>query len=44
MGKSKEALELYKEIKEKYPNTQIGYQMDKNINRIEVQPNDFSTK
>lgn len=44
MGKTKEAIEIYKDIKEKYPNTQIGYQVDKYLNKLEVQPNDFSTK
>jgi hypothetical protein len=37
MGKSSEALELYKELKEKYPKTEKGYQADKFINRLSVQ-------
>ncbi|MFN5692794.1 MAG: tetratricopeptide repeat protein [Bacteroidota bacterium] len=37
MGKTSEALELYKELKEKYPKTEKGYQADKYINRLSVQ-------
>ena len=36
-----EAVSLYKEILAKYPKTTVGYQADKNLNRIQVQPNDF---
>lgn len=37
MGKNSEALELYKELKEKYPKTEKGYQADKYINRQSIQ-------
>lgn len=43
MNKNKEALELYKTIKEKYPNTDKGYQIDKFIYRLSIEKNDFST-
>ena len=43
-GKTKEALELYKQIKEKYPNTEKGFMADKYIYRLSVQPNEFSVK
>ncbi len=42
MSKNKEALEIYKEIKAKYPNTDKGYQVDKNIYHLSVEKNDFS--
>ncbi len=44
MGKNSEALDLYKELKEKYPNTQRGYSADKYIYRLSIIPNDFSVK
>ena len=44
LGKNSEALELYKELKEKYPNTQRGYSADKYIYRLSIIPNDFSVK
>lgn len=44
MGKTAEAIELYKQLKEKYPATERGYGADKYINRLSVQPNDFSIK
>ena len=44
MGKTTEAIELYKQLKEKYPTTERGYGADKYINRLSVQPNDFSVK
>jgi tetratricopeptide (TPR) repeat protein len=44
LGKNSEALELYKELKEKYPNTQRGYSADKYIYRLSIIPNDFSAK
>jgi tetratricopeptide (TPR) repeat protein len=39
-GKNKEALDLYKEIKAKYPNAKRD--IDKNIYRLSIEPNDFS--
>jgi len=42
LGKNKEALDMYKEIKEKYSGTQRGSQVDKYIYRLSVEPNDFS--
>jgi len=38
-GKPKEALELYKEIKEKFPRTDKGFQADKYINRLSIEKN-----
>lgn len=38
-GKTKEALELYKQIKEKFPKTDKGFQADKYINRLIVEKN-----
>lgn len=43
-GKSKEAVELYKSVKEKFPNTARGAQADKYIFRLSVEPNDLSVK
>lgn len=42
LGKNKEALDMYKEIKEKYSGTQRGGQIDKYIYRLSVEPNDLS--
>ena len=42
IGKNKEALELYKEIKAKYPKTEKGAQADKYIYRLSVEKNDLS--
>ena len=44
LGKTKDALELYKEIKSKFPNTDKGFQADKYIYRLSVEKNDFSIK
>jgi len=44
LGKNSEAIELYKELKEKYPNTQRGFAADKYIYRLSVVPNEFSAK
>jgi len=44
MGKTKEAVEVYKELKEKFPQTEKGYQADKNIYRLSIDTNDFSAK
>lgn len=38
-GKTKEAIELYKELKDKFPKTDKGYQADKYINRLSVEKN-----
>lgn len=42
LGKNSEALELYKQLKQKYPNTQRGFAADKYIYRLSIVPNDFS--
>jgi len=44
LGKNNEALELYKELKVKYPNTERGFSADKYIYRLSIVPNDFSAK
>ncbi len=44
VGKTTEALDLYKELKEKFPNTNRGFAADKYIYRLSIVPNDFSTK
>ena len=44
LGKNSEALDLYKELKEKYPNTNRGFSADKYIYRLSIVPNDFSSK
>lgn len=44
MGKNSEAVALYKELKEKYPQSERGYQADKYIYRLSIEPNDFSSK
>ncbi len=41
-GKTKDALELYKEIKAKYPKTEKGSQIDKYIYRLSIEKNDLS--
>ena len=38
-GKTKEALGLYKEIKEKFPKTDKGFQADKYIYRLSTEKN-----
>ncbi|OIR07520.1 tetratricopeptide repeat protein [mine drainage metagenome] len=43
LGKTKDALDLYKEIKEKYPTTDKGFQADKYIYRLSVEKNDLGT-
>lgn len=43
-SKTKDAVELFKKIKEKYPNTERGRQIEKDIYRLSIEPNDFSTK
>jgi len=44
LGKNSEALELYKQLKAKYPNTERGFSADKYIYRLSIVPNDFSAK
>jgi len=44
LGKTKDALELYKELKEKFPKTDKGFQADKYIYRLSVEKNDLSVK
>ncbi len=43
-GKTKEALELYKEIKAKYPKTDKGFQADKYIYRLNIEKNDLTAQ
>ena len=42
LGKTKEAVELYKEIKAKYPKTDRAFQSDKYIYRLSAEKNDLS--
>jgi hypothetical protein len=44
MGKTKEAVDTYKELKEKFPRTEKGYGAEKYIYRLSVEPNEFSVK
>jgi tetratricopeptide (TPR) repeat protein len=44
MGKNKEAVEVYKEIRDKFPKTEKGFSIDKYIYRLSVEKNDFSVK
>jgi tetratricopeptide (TPR) repeat protein len=39
-GKTKEAISLYKELKEQFPKTEKGFQADKYINRLSIEKND----
>ncbi|RFM25858.1 tetratricopeptide repeat protein [Deminuibacter soli] len=43
-GKNEEALKLYKQLKEKFPRTDKGFQADKYIYRLSIEKNDFSVK
>jgi tetratricopeptide (TPR) repeat protein len=43
-GKTKEALDLYKELKTKYPKTDKGFQADKYIYRLNVEKNDLTAQ
>ncbi len=43
-GNTKEALEQYKQLKEKFPRTDKGFQADKYIYRLSIEKNDFSVK
>ena len=44
MGKTSEAVDVYKEVKDKFPQTDKGFLAEKYIYRLSVQPNDFSSK
>lgn len=44
IGKNNEAVDLYKQVKEKFPSTMRGAQVDKYIYRLSIQPNDLSVK
>ncbi len=44
MGKTQDAVDIYKQIKTKYPNTEKGFSIDKYIYRLSVEKNDFSVK
>jgi tetratricopeptide (TPR) repeat protein len=44
LGKNKEAVEIYKEIKDKFPRTEKGFAIDKYIYRLSAEKNDFSVK
>lgn len=37
-GKNEEAVEIYNQIKQNYPKTEKGFNIDKYINRLQVQP------
>jgi len=43
-GKTKEAVDIYKQLKDKFPSTDRGRQADKYIYRLSIEPNEFSTK
>jgi tetratricopeptide (TPR) repeat protein len=43
-GNNKEAVDLYKQLKDKYPTTMRGAQADKYIYRLSIEPNEFSSK
>lgn len=42
LGKNKEALDMYKQLKDKFPGTARGAQADKYIYRLNVEPNNLS--
>lgn len=44
MGKNKEALDLYKELQQKFPATEKGEEAQKYIYRLSIEPNDLSVK
>jgi hypothetical protein len=44
MGKTKEAVEVYKDLKQKYPRTEKGFTVDKFIYRLTIEKNEFSVK
>lgn len=37
-GKNEEAIEIYKQIKKNYPKSEKGFNIDKYINRLQIQP------
>jgi len=43
-GNNKEAVDLYKQLKDKFPATIRGAQVDKYIYRLSIEPNEFSSK
>lgn len=43
-GKTKEALAIYKELKDKFPRTQRGGEIEKYIYRLSVEDNEFDVK
>ena len=43
-GKTKEALEMYKELKMKFPKTDKGFQADKYIFRLSIEKNDLTAQ
>ncbi len=44
IGKTQDALDLYKELKDKFPKSQHALEVDKYIYRLSIEPNDFSVK
>jgi TolA-binding protein len=44
MGKNSDAVQVYKQIKEKFPKTEKGFSIDKYIYRLSVEKNEFSVK
>ncbi len=40
LGKNKEALDMYKQLKDKFPGTMRGAQVDKYIYRLNIEPNE----
>ena len=44
MGKTKEAVDVYKQVKEKFPQSPRATQADKYIYRLSIESNDFSSK
>lgn len=43
-NKTQDAIALYKQVKEKFPRTEKGFQADKYLYRLSVEKNDFSVK
>lgn len=44
LGKNKDALDVYRQIKDKFPKTEKGFSIDKYIYRLSIEKNDFSVK
>jgi tetratricopeptide (TPR) repeat protein len=44
MGKNEQAIELYRSLKEKYPNSPRGIQADKYLYRLHIEPNDLNVQ